>query len=656
MAFGFASKPTRKWAYGVRERVPGTKDSFPGIDAAFEQLRRAHDYQNKLVEVELARRKRIEEIVEASHPDLPRLRAEAEAASGEVAALRSDLSGANSRERKLNADESLSGRIKTARREAGVRWKAYSDLRKARFADAGVKKDLRANDEEFADRRTNARNEAVASGLYWGTAASVATRVKQSGPPPKFRRWTGEGVLSVQIQRKPDRSTPREPVLNPDGTPRLHPRNRKPMYRHLGAKTFGAAEAFAGASTSVRIERTTRGEAWGAQPPHARGPAPENPDDPHPHYVTVSLRIASDIDGNPVWARLPAHYSRPIPPDAEIKWVHLSCRKVGTRRRWEVLFDLARDRWERGNGRQLAETGTVAVALGWREIDGAVRVASWVGSDGASGEVTIPADRVSRWRYCDRLQGIRDTLFEESKARLAAWVAARKEPLPEGFASRVSTVSQWRSPSRLAALAVWWRSNRFPGDEEIFRLTEGELVRGVGGARDHYTGGRKQDKHLYDWAEAQRQNCINWRKNFYRETALALAKRYKTAVVEDIDWAEIGEALPPEEAEEDVDRRNRGVAACASLRDALTNLMDRVAVDPAGVVVDCHACGTRCPAPGSGRWVFCPRCGDRKDRLDNAARNLLRRGTASPGEPARGPQPPASPKVPAKGRKKAASA
>lgn len=295
----------------------------------------------------------------------------------------------------------------------------------------------------------------------------------------------------------------------------------------------------------------------------------------------------------------------------------------------------------------MAKDGTVAVALGWRVIGGDLRVGYWVGSDGKEGEISIPRERVERWRYCDGLQGVRGTLLETSRNALVAWVAARTD-LPEEFRRRTETLPQWRSAARLASFVIWWRDNRVPGDEGIFRLLEGERVEDKDG-RGSYTGGRKQDKHLYDWEANQRMNCVHWRKNFYAHVALDLGRRYKDLIVEEIDWHGIGENAPPEEADDQVNKLNRGVAAVASLRDSLTRVMDRrTDVDPAYVVRDCHVCGTRCPDPGAGRYITCETCGgERRDRLENAAKNLLDRGLGREKTPPapRGPEvpPPAKP-------------
>lgn len=69
MAFGFAADPTRKWRYGLREFLPrspgspGIPTRFPGHDVVVIQLRLAHEFQRKLVEIELARRAAHEEFL-----------------------------------------------------------------------------------------------------------------------------------------------------------------------------------------------------------------------------------------------------------------------------------------------------------------------------------------------------------------------------------------------------------------------------------------------------------------------------------------------------------------------------------------------------------------------------------------------------------------
>lgn len=631
MAFGNASLPTRKYVYGAREFLPGArlKDAndnklprlrFPGHDLAVEQLRLAHRYQNKLVEIERARRAEANRIIHDAFPDLAELLATAEALDAELDALRADLSRANSTARVRNADPELAARTRTLSTDRRAAWQAHRARKALAYADLAARAALDANDTAATAAGATARNEAVANGLYWATSLIVAPRVKKTGPPPKFKGWCGEGLIAVQFQRKPDKSSPRVAVLATDGQPRVHPRSGKPTMRYESGSSLRTSDSEK-SNTLCWIERE---------------PA-------RPKFATVHFRVGSDNDGAPEWASLPIVLHRPLPPNAEIKWAYLSRRKTGTHYKWEVHFDIAMsaDAWTVHDGirdaarnRTRATSGTVAVALGWRMIDGDIRVAVWKGSDGEDGAVTIPRQRVASWAQCDELRSIRDTQFDADRAFLVEWL--RSQTLPPEWMERTETLHAWRSAARLAALVIWWRLHRLPGDEAAFARMEGDIVpaprvNGVRVGHDHYSGGRKQNKHLYDWSENRRAKCRAWRKDFYRAVAIELSTRYRNVVIADIDWHAIAENPAPEDATgADVNKTYRGMAACASLRDELTDLLVECRVPAPGITVTCHRCGGACPPPGAGRWVRCERCGgERMDRAENAASNLLLRAAGA---------------------------
>lgn len=613
MAFGFSSQATRKYAYGVREFLPQSRDRFDGHDEAVNQLRLANRYQNALVENERARRAAAEAHVQNSAPDLAGLLAAAEAASNERDRLRAELSAANSAAATRNSNPELARRVREQGAIAAAAWRAYRERRRAVYCDPNVRTGLDEIDAEYAGCAQEIRARFGADGLYWGTASVVTQRVPRTGPPPRFHRFDGEGVLAVQFQRKPDLKSPKVPVLDAEGNPRIHPRSGRPMSRHEGG----------GSLPTARIGEIN-GLCWiEPQNPKSEEPKPQEESKPSKNkksrYVWVYFRVRSSETRSPVCAKLPVVMHRPL-PEGEVKWAYLVRRRYGTHFRWEVQFDVARPEWEFPHRR--SPKGTVAVSLGWRYIDGVVRVASWVGDDGRRGEVIIPADRVRTWRGCEGLQALRDKEFNRCRAILLAFLETLPE-LPEAWVARgVESLPQWRSCGRFAALVRWWRDNRLPGDEAAFEECEGRLLN-----NDHYSGGRKQDKHLYDWQEFRRRRCRNWRKQEFRRVALELAKRYKTAVVADINWHEIAENPTPESGEDLVNKSNRGIASCALFRQHLEACMGVVVREPPQFIArDCNRCGWRGPDLGAARWMVCEQCdGGPVDRAENAAQNLLQR-------------------------------
>jgi hypothetical protein len=96
--FGNKSKPSRVYSYGAKAPDP--------LEAAQEQMRLAHVYRNKLVEQELARRGRVEDVIRELFPDL-KLLADAIAEAGRrLSDLRTRIKAANAQARRRPAGPS----------------------------------------------------------------------------------------------------------------------------------------------------------------------------------------------------------------------------------------------------------------------------------------------------------------------------------------------------------------------------------------------------------------------------------------------------------------------------------------------------------------------------------------------------------------------
>lgn len=622
MAFGHASKPTRKYAYGCREFLPRPvrsgridpsaprvpRERFDGHAAAVEQLFKANRFQNKLVEIELARRAANTACVERMVPMVRAARLAAEALQLELESERARLRAENSENRAVAPSEPV--------REMADEVKAlfgeyYGHLRSAR-ASPEVKSALAVIDAEHESQKSQARLAAVADGLYWATSLQVCQRVKKTGPEPRFKRFDGTGTISVQFQRKPDRSTEKVPVLDGNGKQRVHPRSGRPMTAHVGGGSASASDMFR-QNHLCWIER-------------ARPVVPYRPEcDPNRNHVTIHFRVGSKGKDGPVWAHVPATLHRELPEGTEVKWAHLTRRAVATHWQWSVAFDVARDEWpHHPAGEERAHDGTVAVSLGWRLIDGMVRAGQWVGSDGVTGYFAVPADLVEQWKRLESLQSIRDRLFDRYKELLVNFLRGRE--LSDEWVRRTESLSRWNSPKRLAGLVLWWRSNRLTGDDDAYVQLEGIRVRNPETGRDVYDGWRKQDKHVADWQAHMRNRLIRWRNDLYRHFGIGLSYQYKSVVCAEIDWHDIAAAPQPETGEESVSKANRSVSACATLREHLNRYMEPISVPASHITDTCSRCNRLVRHPGAGRWIACERCGNEPvDRAENAARNLLSR-------------------------------
>lgn len=624
MAFGHKALPTRKYVYGVREFLPRPprvgkitekmppRERFEGHDLALTQDRLAHQFQNKLIELERKRREDLDQAILTNVPATKVLLDAAVNSRGVIAALRDQLKASNITTGKIVSNENLVRLIRQQGVATTAAWNAYQKARREAFKEPETAKVVTSINDVSDKAKGAARVAAVEGGLHWPTSLQVMQRVKKSGPPPRFQGWDGEETISVQFQRKPDKTTPKNPVLDSKGNPRIHPRSGKPMMAHEGGGSMSTEDIFKPNSI-----------CWIERLPLNSVPF-KNLSREHRQYVVVHYRVGSTESGDPIWVKLPTILDRPLPTSAEVKWVHLMRKRVGTHAKWEIAFDVSKKVWDyHPAGEDRATEGTVAIALGWRIIDGFVRVAEWIGDDGSTGSIKIPDDLVRQWRLLESLQGIRDREFDRWKETVLSFVRSQPK-LSTEWQERTESLHQWNSPRRLASLVWWWGRNRLPGDELAYRAAEGELIRGGPGQRDRYTGGRKQDKHICDWQANLRARLIGWRKDLYRKLAIDLSYQYRNVAVAEIDWAEIAENPEVEDADAKVNKVNRAMSACASLRDCFSKYMDQVEVDAAHITDDCAECGRRVKHPKAGRWICCEPCGGEKvDRAENAARNIL---------------------------------
>lgn len=318
------------------------------------------------------------------------------------------------------------------------------------------------------------------------------------------------------------------------------------------------------------------------------------------------LRIGSDDDRQPVWAVVPFVMHRSLPADCRIKWVYLHRRRVGTKDQWMLSFVIARQVWPQTD---VAGSGEIGIDLGWRLLDHGLRVAAWAGSDGESGELVLPIQDVGRWQKAQDLRGIRDTRLDAVIARFGEWLSGNDAP--DWLTERTRTLRQWRSAARLASVVLAWRDQRFAGDESIYADLE---------------AWRKKDKHLYEWEANQRRKAVAWLKDLYRNFAAAMARRYRVAVLEAVNWRDMGRRAGVGESDKaGAARRQRVIASPGRLAECIRERFADCVSAPAEYTTQrCHACGEIDGFDARVEIVHtCGKCGKTWDQDYNAARNLL---------------------------------
>lgn len=552
---------TRVYSYGI---LPPTENAA----LVSEQMRKAHEYRNKLVEIERKRRQEARTTISGA-TNVQSCESEVHALKRAQSEIQSAINKHHATERTRKTPEHMRLQLKEARRllrEARAR--LFAERKKIR-TDPRLVEDLdQTNDKAATDQRA-ARGE---SGVYWGTYLLAEAQIDEARKTPlykgvdawdpRFVRWDGRGSVSVQIQK----GMPAAKVFRDDRRVRVDP---------------------------AELERS-----WWSQSRSEQR-----------RYARTTLRIRIDSDGrDPIWATFPMIMHRPLPEGASVKRVTVHRRMIGPRERWTVDFTVQLDDdWADGK----LGSGVVALDIGWRQIDDELRVCMGAASDWTRPELRLDARLISSFRKASELRATRDSNQNEMATWMLAWL--KENALPDWLTEATRNAHQWRSPRRWVALANNWRAARFDGDKEAF---------------EYLDGWRYQDDHLWRWESSQRSKTHGHRRHIYRNFAAALAEKYAILVLEDFDLSYVS---TKGSTDNDSARSNRFLAATSELRDALVNAFSRrggqvIFVDPAYTTLTCSACGHVDSFDAAAKVTHtCTACGAVWDQDYNAGLNLLQR-------------------------------
>ncbi len=390
--FGNDSQPTRMYSFGAK---------VPVENAALvsNQMRLAHKYRNMLVEIERERRQMVDEALRKLSPDLLKTEEAITVAEENLEKSKFTLNQARSRARKRVSPKELTQAYTDAKKELKRLRKIRKELRTALFQAKEWKASEREVEAKIHTKAIRARSE---NGLYWGTYLFIEQSMASArkGAPPQFVNWRGDGHLAVQIQKG----------ISPE-------------------KLFGMNDK------RICIDPVSN-DAW-------------KPGGRKLRRTRLHFRIGSDASRAPVWAVIPFVLHRPIPEDAQVKWVHLLRKRIGTHEEWGVRIVLSRATgWARHD---VAKDGAVGVDVGWRmKADGSLRTAYWSASDGKEGEVLLSPRWMEGMQKVRDIQSIRDQRFDVARDSLAAWL--KNNEAPEWLKERLANLSLWKSKQRLCSV------------------------------------------------------------------------------------------------------------------------------------------------------------------------------------------------------------
>jgi hypothetical protein len=564
--------PAKVYQYGSPSNLIASGD-------AENQIQLQVRFWNRLVETDREFAERYREITYKADEKISSLNEQVQLKQQAIDALREEIKGRRSRAGSSKIDDS-DAREKIAallkeKKPLAEELKAY----RAKIL-VMVKPRLLELEDERRARVKELRQEYASEGLYWGNYNAVLnnyqtarSRAMQSGRELLFHRYDGTGRWTCQIR---------------------------------GGMTV--EEAFSEANNLFQIDPVPE-SAW---------TNPAKGERKRLCRTRARMRITSDEESNPVWLEIPIVMHRPIPPDARIKLVSINTRKLGDRVRWFLNVTVIEEDQQNKN----SVTGDVlAVDIGWRKKpDGSIRVAYWVDSNGAAGEVNLDSSFVATHRRMSALQKNRDDNFNLAKEKLIQWLsneAGEQERIPDWLSLCASTLAKWKAQARLAAVVLRWRDNRFTGGGEILEFLE---------------NWRRQDKHLWIWQANLRHKIGGRRLEQYRIFAAKAAREYDAVIFEEFDLRGARRKKPPEQG---VDARSglRNLAKIAGV-SLLRSEMKR-AFDAAGKLFvkvpmswmrACPFCGAATESDQkAGILLTCGNCGKVYDRNWAKAKDLLSR-------------------------------
>ncbi len=370
----------------------GLLDPTANAQLVSDQMRLAHRYYNRLVEIERDRRTEIAKIL-VGHPDT-------EALAARVTALVEQREGARSAiksTRQVTRDRSETAQMRTRVKDLAAELRAArGELKVARDiikTDPAIVSAIAAADDRAAERVRQARASCNA---YWGSyllQEQAVDAAKKSKMPPHFKRWSGDGRVSVQLQGG-----------------------------------ISDVELF-GADTQIQITPVS---------PKAHDPGERRGVRRFESRTVLRMRVQSTEKGRPVWAEWPMILHRPIPTGARVKVATVSRRRHDCRRwDWRLMLTLEIPD-DAIKSRPIPADGAVALNLGWCQRPGDEVRAAYVFSDDGEvdREVVVQRSTIERVEKSEAIRSQRDKDLDVMKAVLVPWLRTTEAALPAWLVER----------------------------------------------------------------------------------------------------------------------------------------------------------------------------------------------------------------------------
>lgn len=357
--FGRNSMPCMVFEYGCLLPTAGE-------EAMLEQIKERSRLWNKLVEIEQAYREKVRNELAVPNDRSAELAAE-------LSSIREEIKGKRKASRTSKVDVSDLQKQAKAIKEELAQVRAEVKEEKKRIA-----KEKRGRlDELEAERRKLQKEAQQESNLYWCNYDDVINayqvarqRAMREGKRLRFHRFDGTGKVFVRWQK-------------------------------------GLSIEALSSDTRLQIEPVPEG-AWYS---------PKRSDRRKLARTKVRIRVNSE-GRKPVWLELPMVMHRPLPDKGVIRNAAVIRERIGDKFRYKLVITVA---FEPMPHKPVGE-GAVGIDLGWRNVEGGLRVAYWKDEDGNGEALVLPNRLVSQFKKVDELKSIRDQHFNDAKNVLTLWM------------------------------------------------------------------------------------------------------------------------------------------------------------------------------------------------------------------------------------------
>jgi hypothetical protein len=577
----------------------GLQPPITDINLVNDQMYKGHNYQNKLVEIEIKYRDGLRSFISKSD-NIPQLEEDFLSKQKEFELIDQKIKKNNSEARVKVFNKGLQEAKKSAKEELKKSKKILVEARQLIMKSSAYKDNKKIlHDQLLLDtRKVRTNEEAPWYGTYMliEQAHKLATKIHiyDGIDPrnPKFRRFTGGRIGINQF-------IPHEPINKVIG---ISPTSKKVQIVPL--------------TTSI-IKKDGSAKRIGKK-----------------DLRLLRVRIGSNEKREPIWAEFPIIYHRPLPINAPIAQIQILKRFIGPREKWTVSITVDETLVVSQNISQNDDT-TIAFDLGWREYSNENKIVIATGFDTNDKEIEIAVeDRlINRLLKVNDLKSIRDKKYDLVRQELIGWIKNNNSIIPNWLIEETKTIYQWKSKPRLITLIKKWENNRFDGDENImgksgvylgktknenktiFNVVDGEGL----------LGWKYNDFHLWKWETSQSVKTRNDLKEFYRKEAAKLASQYETIIFENINGNNLAKGK--------VGSTNRQLTAPFEFRSICKMIFagrgkNYKEVPARYSSMECNDCHFR-NEKTSALEFFCDDCGKEIQRDRNAAKNLLDRGIAS---------------------------